>query len=68
MPPDAAKDATELRELLAQLKAPVFRSEIPRLKAFEKAAGKGQIVDQSDDRNAGRAWESYAAAGKELKA
>jgi len=68
VPPDAAKDASELRELLAELKAPVFKSEIPRLKAFEKAAGKGQIVNQVDDRNAERAWDAYAAAGKELKA
>jgi chromosome partitioning protein len=68
VPPDAAKDAAELRELLAELKAPVFKSEIPRLKAFEKAAGKGEIVNQTDDRNADRAWDAYATAGKELKA
>ncbi len=67
VPPYAAKEATELRSLLADLKAPVFKSEIPRLTAFEKAATHGQIVNQVDDRNAGRAWETYAAAGKEIK-
>jgi chromosome partitioning protein len=61
---DAAKDAAELRELLAEMNAPVFSTQIPRLKAFEKAAGAGQIVSQTDDRNAARAWETYAAAGK----
>ena len=68
VPPDAAKEAAEVRELLAGFKAPVFKAEIPRFKAFEKAAGAGQIVNQADDRNAVRAWEAYAAAGKELKA
>ena len=68
VPPDAAKDATELRELLAELDAPVFAVEIPRLKAFEKAAAAGQIVSQTDDRNAARAWNAYAAVGKEITA
>ena len=68
VPPDAAKDAAELRGLLAELNAPVFQAEIPRLKAFEKAAGAGEIVNQTDDRNAVRAWEAYAAAGKEITA
>ena len=66
VPPDAAKDVAELRQMLAEMNAPVFAAEIPRLKAFEKAAGAGQIVNQTDDRNAARAWESYAAAGKEI--
>jgi chromosome partitioning protein len=65
---DAAKEAGELRELLAELNAPVFKSEIPRLKAFEKAAGAGKIVSETGDRNAYRAWAAYLAAGKELKA
>jgi chromosome partitioning protein len=66
VPPDAAKDASELRNLLAELGSPVFSPEIPRLKAFEKAAAAGQIVNQVDDRNASRAWEAYAAAGREM--
>ena len=41
VPPYAAKEALELRGLLADLKAPVFKSEIPRLTAFEKAATHG---------------------------
>ena len=65
---DALKDAAELRELLATSGAAVLTAEIPRLKAYEKAAAAGQIVNQTDDRNAGRAWQAYAAAGKELTA
>ena len=66
VPPYAGKDAAELRNLLAEMKAPVFASEVPRLTAFEKAATHGQIVNQTDDRNAARAWEAYAAAGREI--
>lgn len=66
VPPDAAKDALELRKLLRAMKAPVFRAEIPRLKAFDRAADAGVTVDLVDDRNAARAWAAYQAVGKEL--
>ena len=55
-----------MRERLAEMHAPVFRAEIPRLKAFEKAAAHGQTVQDVDDRNAARAWTAYAAAGQEI--
>ena len=66
VPPYAAKEATELRGLLAELDAAVFVAEIPRLTAFEKAATHGQIVNHTSDKNAARAWEAYAAAGREI--
>jgi chromosome partitioning protein len=64
--PDASREAAELRELLAAIAAPVFATSIPRLKAFEKAAGAGVIVRDADDRNAERAWTAYECVGKEL--
>lgn len=64
--PPPVRDGEQLRELLHAEKVSMFDAEIPRLRAFEKAAGAGEIVNQTDDRNAGRAWDSYAAAGKEL--
>lgn len=64
---DAAKDALELRALLKHSGAPCFDAEIPRLKAFEKAAGAGQLVHQVNDRNADRAWGAYEHAGQELQ-
>ena len=64
---DAAKEADELRGLLRGAKVPTFATEIPRLKAFEKAAAAGVTVDQvKDDRNAARAWSCYEAVGREL--
>src|ERR1700733_5091889 len=65
--PDAAKEAAELRSILAKAHAPVFADEIPRLKAFKKAAGAGCIVSEVKDREATRAWEAYAAIGVELQ-
>jgi chromosome partitioning protein len=64
--PDASREAAELRELLSTIEAPVFMTSIPRLKAFEKAAGAGIVVDRVDDRNAARAWTAYEQVGKEL--
>ena len=46
----------------------MFQAEIPLLKAYTNAAGAGEIVSQTKDKNAARAWEAYAAAGRELKA
>ena len=65
--PDALNDAAELRKLLAAMKAPVFRAQIPQLKAFEKAADLGVLVREVDDPRAARCWSAYLAAGKELK-
>jgi chromosome partitioning protein len=66
VPPPPEKEGAELRALLTEQGIPILRAEIPRLKAFEKAAATGQIVKEADDRNAGRAWDAYAAAGKEI--
>ena len=63
--PEAAKDALELRQLLVEMGAPVFRAQIPRLKAFERASGLGTTVDRVSDPNAGRGWAAYEKAGEE---
>jgi chromosome partitioning protein len=66
VPPAPEPEGPQLRaELIAQ-KIPIFAVDIPRLKAFEKAAAAGLTVDQVDDARAGRAWDAYASAGKEL--
>lgn len=65
---DAAREAAELRILLGKWNVPLMAAEIPYLKAFKKAAAAGQIVNQTRDDNADRAWDAYAAAGKELTA
>ncbi len=66
VPPPPEKEAAELREFLTGLSVPMFQAEVPELKAFKKAASAGQIVNQTTDRNAARAWQAYAAAGREI--
>jgi chromosome partitioning protein len=62
-----AGDALELRRQLAEIGAPVFVGEIPELKVFRKASGRGVIVSAvKRDPEAKRAWAAYAAVGKEL--
>jgi chromosome partitioning protein len=64
--PDSAKQVAELREILGNGHVPVFAAEIPRLKAFEKAAAAGVLVGGADDERAARGWEAYAAVGEEM--
>jgi chromosome partitioning protein len=64
--PDSAKQVEELREILGNGHVPVFDAEIPRLKAFEKAAAAGVLVGGVDDERAERGWEAYQAVGKEI--
>lgn len=66
--PDAAREATALREGLTEMGVSVFETQIPRFKAFGRAATQGLIVNAVDDPNASRAWDAYVAVGKEILA
>jgi chromosome partitioning protein len=66
VPPAPEPDGAELRTGLTAQKIPLFAADIPRLKAFEKAAATGVTVDQVDDPRARRAWQAYVSVGKEL--
>ena len=67
VPPPPRAEGKLLRQMLEQERIPIFRSEIPRLAAFEKAAAEGvPVCDVKDDRNAARAWHAYEEVGKEL--
>ena len=66
VPPKPRIDGDQLRAILVENSVPVFKAEIPRLAAFEKAAAEGVPVYSVRDERAGRAWEAYAAAGKEI--
>ena len=68
VPPPPQQDAFRLRLELEELEVPIFRAEIPNLKCFATAVGDGLLVNETKDRNAQRAWDAYAAAGRELKA
>jgi chromosome partitioning protein len=67
VPPKPRTDGQVLRDMLVSQDIPLFATEIPRLAAFEKAAAEGvPVYSVKDDRNAGRAWDAYDAAGKEI--
>ena len=65
-PPAPETDAAQLRKALEGAGVPLFSVDIPRLKVFEKASSKGLLVNQAKDEYAQRAWDAYAAVGREL--
>jgi chromosome partitioning protein len=66
-PPAPEQEAQKLRGHLTSLDIPLFRADIPRLKAFDKAFEAGLPVGEvRGDANAARAWEAYRVAGKEI--
>jgi chromosome partitioning protein len=66
VPPPPEPEGRALRRALTAQGVPLFAVDIPRLKAFEKAAAAGVTVSEVDDPRAKRAWEAYKAAGKAL--
>jgi len=65
--PKPRTEGQQLREMLTESGVPVFKAEIPRFAAFEKAAAEGvPVYGVKDDRNAARAWNAYEATGKEI--
>lgn len=66
VPPPPESEGAQLRAELIGQGIPLFGVDIPRLKAFEKAAAAGVCVGDADDPRAKRAWEAYAAVGKEI--
>jgi chromosome partitioning protein len=66
VPPRPRTDGDQLRAMLTENEVSVFKTEIPRLVAFEKAAAEGVPVYSVADERAARAWEAYEAAGKEI--
>jgi len=66
VPPAPEPEGPELRAELEAQKLPLFAADIPRLKAFEKAAATGVTVNHVADPRAQRAWKAYVAVGKEV--
>jgi chromosome partitioning protein len=67
VPPKPRTEGAQLRQMLVEQEIPVFKAEIPRLAAFEKAAAEGvPVYGVKDDKNAQRAWKAYEAVAKEL--
>lgn len=65
-PPPPEPEGEQLRGDLEAAGLPLFRTHIPRLKAYDKAVYTGQLVQDVNDRNAKRAWAAFEAVGEEL--
>lgn len=66
IPPRPSRDGDEARSMLQKRGLPLFKTEIPRLVAYQKAALSGVPVYKVHDPRAGQAWENYKQVGKEL--
>jgi chromosome partitioning protein len=67
VPPKPSHDADEAREMLKSSGVPVFKSQISRRVAFQKAALAGMLVSETKDPRAESSWKEYVAVGKEIK-
>src|SRR5215204_5138063 len=56
VPPKPSHDGEEARGLLEERGLPLFKAEIPRLVAFQKAALQGRPVNKVSDPRAESAW------------
>ncbi len=66
VPPRPNRDGDEAREMLKARKLPMFKGEIRRRIAFQKAVIAGVPVYDVDDPRAGEAWADYERIGKEI--
>jgi chromosome partitioning protein len=66
IPPRPSRDGEEARQMLKRRGLPVFKGEIKRLVAFQKASLAGVLVYDVGDPRAGQAWSDYEGVGKEI--
>lgn len=67
VPPRPNRDGDEARAMLQARGLPVFKAEIGRLIAFQKAVQEGVPVYDVRDPRAAQAWENYASVGQEIR-
>lgn len=60
------KHGRSARRQLEKLDLPLFRTDIPRLVAFERAPSQGVTVKDYPDPRAQKAWSKYQAVGREI--
>jgi chromosome partitioning protein len=66
VPPRPSRDGDEARQSLSEAGLPLFKTKIPRLVAFQKAALSGVPVYGVADPRAKESWGAYENVGKEL--
>jgi chromosome partitioning protein len=66
VPPRPSRDGEEARQMLNARGLPVFKNEVHRLVAFQKAALAGVPVFKVPGARAAQAWQDYMSVGKEI--
>ncbi len=66
VPPRPSRDGEEARAMLKGGGVPLFKNDITRRVAFQKAALAGVPVSEARDPRAAAAWEEYERVGKEI--
>lgn len=66
VPPHPSRDGEEARSMLRASGVPLFRHQITRRVAFQKAALAGVPVSEARDPRAAVAWSEYVQIGKEI--
>jgi chromosome partitioning protein len=66
VPPRPNHDADDAREFLAAEKLPVFKQEVRRLIAFQRAALHGVPVFETTEPRAQDGWSDYQKVGREI--
>jgi len=66
VPPKPNHDGDDARKMIEEAGLPIFKGEIPRLIAYQRAALHGSIVRDVNDPYSERAWEEYVNIGKEV--
>lgn len=56
----------DARKTLTDLQLPLFKTDIPKLIAFERAPQRGVIVRDYPDPRSRQAWKAYEAVGEEI--
>lgn len=66
VPPKPSRDGEEARLMLEKGGFPIFKSQISRLVAFQKAALEGVPVSDAKDMRAEKGWKEYQAVVREI--
>jgi chromosome partitioning protein len=60
------KNGRSGREFLTEAQMPMFKTDIPRLVAFERSPSRGVAVQNYSDPRSNFGWQQYVEVGKEI--
>lgn len=67
VPPSPMPEGENARKAIVDAGLPMFKGEIRRIIAFQRAVLEGVTVDHVKDDRAQLGWQDYAGVGKEIE-